>query len=199
MAFFGGATAVGIAFKEGVVLAAEKRYTLGHLVQSKSAKKVFKINEYLGVACAGLISDMTILAKLIGAQASLFMLDNERQLPVEAAAKLMSNIMFNRRFFPYFTEVIIGGFEPEGSKIFVLDPIGSLIPDRYTTTGSGAPIAMGVLEDEYNEDLSLKEAKDLAVRAMIAALKRDSQSGNGVDLLIIDKKGVKEEYIKFES
>ncbi len=160
---------------------------------------MFKINEYLGVACAGLISDMTILAKLIGAQASLFMLDNERQLPVEAAAKLMSNIMFNRRFFPYFTEVIIGGFEPEGSKIFVLDPIGSLIPDRYTATGSGAPIAMGVLEDEYNEDLSLKEAKDLAVRAMIAALKRDSQSGNGVDLLIIDKKGVKEEYIKFES
>lgn len=181
------------------MLAAEKRYTLGHFVQSKSAKKAFKINEYLGVACAGLISDMTILAKLIAAQAKLFMLDNERQLPLEAAAKLISNIMFNRRFFPYFTEVIVGGFESEGSKIFVLDPIGSLIPERYTATGSGAPIAMGVLEDEYKENLSLKEAKDLAMRAMIAALKRDSQSGNGVDLLIIDKKGVKEEYVNFES
>ena len=62
------------------------------------------------------------------------MLDNDRQLPVEAAAKLISNIMFNRRFFPYFTEVILGGFELEGSKIFVLDPIGSLIPERYLLT-----------------------------------------------------------------
>ncbi|MEM2921015.1 MAG: proteasome subunit beta, partial [Candidatus Bathyarchaeia archaeon] len=68
-----------------------------------------------------------------------------------------------------------------------------VIPDKYATVGSGAEIAVGVLEAGYRDNLSIEEGKELAIRAMKAALARDATSGNGIDLMIISKDGLKEE------
>ncbi|MEM2102272.1 MAG: archaeal proteasome endopeptidase complex subunit beta [Candidatus Bathyarchaeia archaeon] len=192
-----GATTIGVVFKEGVILAAEKRVSYGYFIMSKGGKKVFKVTDTIGAACAGLVSDMQLLLRDVEAYANLYRLDAGRPVSVKAAAKIMSNLLFNTRFIPLITQTIVGGIDDEGPSLYVLDVLGSLIPDKYAAVGTGAEIAMGVLEEGYKENMNQKEVKDLVVRAMKSAISRDSMSGNGVDFLIITKEGIEEQYMPF--
>ena len=188
-----GATTIGLVFKDGVILAAEKRVSYGYFIISKGGKKVFKIADTIGAACAGLVSDMQSLVRDVEAYANLYRLDNNRPITVRATSKVMANLLFNSRFMPLITQTIVGGVDDEGASLYVLDVLGSLIPDKYAAVGTGAEIAVGMLEEDFREGMSLKEAKDLLVRAIKSAISRDSMSGNGIDFLIITKKGSEEE------
>jgi len=192
-----GATTIGLVFKDGVILAAEKRVSYGYFIVSKGGKKVFKITDNVGAACAGLVSDMQSLVRDVEAYANLYRLDSNRPITVRATAKVMANLLFNSRFMPLITQTIVGGLDDEGATLYVLDVLGSLIPDKYAVVGTGAEIAIGVLEEGYKEGMTAKEAKELVVRATKAAISRDAMSGNGMDFLIITKKGVEEETLPF--
>lgn len=191
-----GATTIGVVCTDGVILASEKRVTYGHFVMSKGGQKVFKITDQIGVACAGLVGDMQILTREVEAQANLFGMDVGRQISVRAAAKLMANILFNRRYAPLITQTIVGGIDEEGPSLYVLDVLGSLLPDKYAAVGSGTEIAMGVLEDNYMDDMNIADAKILVSKAIRSAISRDAMSGDGIDYLLISKEGVKKESIK---
>lgn len=195
--FVPGATTVGVVCTDGVILASEKRVSYGYLVVSRVGKKVFKITDRIGAACAGLISDMQILIREVEAYANLYRLDLGRPISARSAAKVMSNLLFNRRLFPLITQTIVGGMDEEGASIYVLDVLGSVIPDKFAAVGSGAEIAVGVLEEGYKEDMTMEEAKTLVVRAVKSAVSRDVMSGDGADFLTITKKGIEEESIKF--
>ncbi len=197
MAWIPGATTVGIVCTDGVVLASEKRVTYGGFIMSKGGKKVFKVTDTIGVACAGLVGDMQILAREVEAQAKLFSMDVGRPITVKAASKLMANILFNRRYAPLYTQTIVGGLDEDGATLYVLDVLGSLIPDKYAAVGSGTETAIGVIEEAYKETMTVKEAKELVTRAIKAAVTRDAMSGDGIDFLIITKEGVAEESAKF--
>jgi len=197
MAWIPGATTIGVVCRDGVILASEKRVSYGYLVVSKGGKKVFRITDQIGAACAGLVGDMQILTREVEAQANLYSMDVGRPISVRSAAKLMSNILFNRRYAPLITQTIVAGLDEEGPSLYVLDVLGSLIPDKYAVVGSGTEIAMGVLEDGYKEDLKIKEAKDLVTRSIKSAISRDAMSGDGIDFLIVTKEGITEESIKF--
>ncbi len=197
MAWIPGATTIGAVFHDGVILASEKRVAYGYLIVSKGVKKVFKITDQIGAACAGLVGDMQILAREVEAQANLYSMDVGRKVSVRSAAKLMANILFNRRYAPLITQTIVGGLDEEGPSLYVLDVLGSLIPDKYAAVGSGTELAIGVLEEGYKETMKLKEIKELVTRAIKSAISRDVMSGDGIDFLIITKDGVAEESIKF--
>jgi proteasome beta subunit len=197
MAWIPGATTIGAVFHDGVILASEKRVAYGYLIVSKGAKKVFKITDQIGAACAGLVGDMQILAREVEAQANLYSMDVGRKVSVRSAAKLMANILFNRRYAPLITQTIVGGLDEEGPSLYVLDVLGSLIPDKYAAVGSGTEIAIGILEEGYKEGMKLKEVKELVTRAIKAAISRDVMSGDGIDFLIITQEGVAEESVKF--
>ena len=192
-----GATTVGIVCKDGVILASEKRISYGNLVLSRAGKKVFKITPNIGAACAGLVSDMQILIREAEAYANLFRLEANRPITVRAVAKLISNLLFSHRLFPQITQTIVGGVDEDGPSLYVLDVLGSNIPDNYTAVGSGAEMAMGVLEESYREGMTIDEGKELAKRAIKSAISRDAMSGDGIDILIITKDGIEEESIKF--
>jgi len=192
-----GATTLGMVFSEGVMLASEKRVTYGSFVTSKAGKKVFRITDHIGAACAGLVSDMQILIREVEAYSNLFELDVSRKISVRSAAKVMSNLLFGRRLFPLITQTIIGGMDDDGPSIYVLDVLGSVIPDKYAAVGTGAEIAVGVLEENYTEEMNLQKAKDLTLRAMKSGISRDAMSGNGIDLLVFMKEGMSEESVKF--
>ncbi len=192
-----GATTVGVVFADGVILASEKRVSYGYMVMSRVGKKVFRLADHIGAACAGLVSDMQVLVREVGAYANLFRMDTGRPMPVKSAAKVMSNLLFGRRLVPLITQTIVGGMDDEGPSLYVLDVLGSVIPDKYAAVGSGAEIAVGVLEQEYKDGIGTAEAKDLAIRAVKSAISRDVMSGDGVDLLVITKEGMQEESIKF--
>jgi len=197
MAWIPGATTIGVVCRDGVILASEKRVSYGYLVISKGGKKVFKITGQIGAACAGLVGDMQILAREVEAQANLYSMDVGRPISVRSTAKLMSNILFNRRYTPLITQTIIGGLDDEGPSLYVLDVLGSLIPDKYAVVGSGTEIAIGVLEEGYKEDVKIKDAKELVTRSIKSAISRDVMSGDGIDFLIITKEGITEETTKF--
>ena len=197
MAWIPGATTIGAVFHDGVILASEKRVAYGYLIVSKGVKKVFKITDQIGAACAGLVGDMQILTREVEAQANLYSMDVGRKVSVRSAAKLMANILFNRRYAPLITQTIVGGLDEEGPSLYVLDVLGSLIPDKYAAVGSGTEIAIGILEEGYKEGMKLKEVKELVTRAIKAAISRDVMSGDGIDFLIITPEGVAEESVKF--
>ena len=190
-----GATVVGITYKDGVILGAEKRLTYGTQVVSRSGKKVFKISNTVGAACAGMVADMQVLVREMTSYVYVREIELHRPLPPNAVAKLMSVMMFERRFAPLLTQVIVGGVDG-ASSIYVLDPLGSVIPDEYATVGTGAEVAIGVVEAGYKKGMTEDEAKELALKAIRAAILRDAASGDGVDLLIITKDGIREETIK---
>ncbi|MEM2465740.1 MAG: archaeal proteasome endopeptidase complex subunit beta [Candidatus Bathyarchaeia archaeon] len=192
-----GATTVGIVCRDSVILASEKRVSYGYLVVSRGGKKVFKITDHIGAACAGLVSDMQILVREVEAYANLYNMDVGRPISVRSAAKLMSNLLFANRLAPLITQTIVGGIDDEGASLFVLDVLGSVIPDKFAVVGSGAEIAIGVLEESYREGLSMEEGRELVVRAIKSAISRDVMSGDGIDFLFITKDGAREESIKF--
>ena len=197
MVWVPGATTIGVVCHDGVILASEKRVAYGYLIVSKGVKKVFKITDQIGAACAGLVGDMQILVREVEAQANLYSMDVGRRISVRSAAKLMANILFNRRYAPLITQTIVAGMDEEGPSLYVLDVLGSVISDKYAVVGSGTEIAMGVLEEGYKDDMKLKDAKELVTRSIKSAISRDVMSGDGIDFLIVTKEGITEESIKF--
>jgi len=188
-----GATTIGLVCRDGVVLASEKRVSWGRLVMSRSGRKVFKLTPNIGLAFAGLVSDMQALAREAGAYATLFNLENTRPITVRAMSKLISNILFQRRLFPLLMETLVGGVDGEGPAVYALDPVGSVIPDKFVSAGTGAPIAMGLLEANYKEDMDLEAGAELALQAIKSAVARDVVSGDGVDMLLIKADGMEEQ------
>ena len=186
-----GATAVGITYDNGVLLASERRVSYGNFVVNKNTKKTFSVTDHVGAACAGMVADMDVLVRQVSALSKIRRLETRRNVQPNSIAKLMSVIMFERRYFPLLTQVIVGGITDQ-PEIYTLDPLGSVLPDRYAAVGTGAEMALGVMDADFSDTLDEEKATALALRAIRSSIQRDSASGDGIDLLIINKDGKKE-------
>ncbi len=186
-----GTTTVGLKFKDGVVFATERRATMGNLIAHKATDKIFKIDDHIGATIAGGVGDAQSLMKYISAEVALYRLRNGARISVESAATLTANILHSSRFYPFYVQTLLGGVDDNGPALFSLDPTGGVIGDKMISTGSGSPVAYGVLEDRYHEDMDVEEGIDVAVRAIQSAMERDAFSGNGVMVAVVTKEGFK--------
>ena len=186
-----GTTTLGMICKDGVIIAAERRATMGTLIAHKATKKLYKIDEHLALATAGLVGDLQVLSRYLSGEVNLYRMKRDRQIPIKSAATLMSNILNQRKFAPYYVQLVLGGWDADGGHVYSLDAAGGAIPDKYTSAGSGSPYVLGVLEDQYKDGLSVDEGIDIAARAITAAMGRDSASGNGIDIAVINEKSFK--------
>lgn len=190
-----GTTTVGMICKDGVVLAAEKRSTLGYLVASKESIKIFPLEKHLALTIAGASGDAQALVRYMKAECKLFGIQTKRKISVRGAATLLSNILQSGRwtFLPYMVQLIIAGYDDSGPSIYTLDAIGSAEEEKkFFSTGSGSPIALGVLESRYKDGIPTEEGIKVAVDAIKAAVERDIASGGkGIDVAVITKEGVK--------
>jgi proteasome beta subunit len=193
--FMPGATVVGISYNEGVLLAAEKRVSFGNFVVNKNIKKTFTVTDHVGAACAGMVADMQVLVRQVEALAKIRRLETRREVPPNSIAKLMSVIMFERRYFPLLTQVIVGGIN-EKPEIYTLDPLGSVLPDDYAAVGTGAEMALGIMDAEFKPNMSEEKVRELATRAIRGAIQRDTSSGEGIDILYMTRSGHREETLK---
>ncbi len=193
--FMPGATVVGISYNDGVILAADKRVSFGNFVVNKNIKKTFSVTDHVGAACAGMVADMQVLVRQVEALAKIRKLETRRDVPPNSIAKLMSVIMFERRYFPLLTQVIVGGIN-EKPEIYTLDPLGSVLPDDYAAVGTGAEGALGIMDAEFKPNMSEEAVKELASRAIRSATQRDTASGDGIDILYITRTGHREETIR---
>ncbi|MDH7564464.1 MAG: archaeal proteasome endopeptidase complex subunit beta [Candidatus Bathyarchaeota archaeon] len=187
-----GTTTIGAACKDGVILASDTRVTMGMYVAHKQGKKVYKIDDHLGMTIAGTVADAQRTVDILIANAQLYRLNMNRPMPISAAARLIANLLFSARYVPLLTQVLIGGVDDTGAHVFSLDPFGSLTEEKLVSTGSGSPVAYGVLEDEFKEGMSVKEGMPIIAKAVNAAMKRDAASGNNYNIVVIDEKGYRE-------
>ena len=185
---FEGTTTVGITCKDGVVFASERRASMGNLVAHKVAEKIFKIDNHIAATIAGSVADAQSLMKIISAETALYRLRNGKDISLEAAAAVSSNILHSS---PAYVQTLIGGVDDTGASIYSLDAAGGMIKDTFISTGSGSTFAYGVLEDRFHEDITVEEAKELALRAIKAATERDTYSGNGFLVAEVTKHGYK--------
>jgi len=186
-----GTTTVGITCKDGVVFATERRATIGNLIAHKVADKIFKVDEHIAATVAGSVADAQTLMKYLKAEAALYKMRNSERISIEGVAALASNILHSNRFYPLIVQALLGGVDDTGAKIYSLDPTGGMILDKFISTGSGSPIAYGVLEDRYTEDLYVEEAIDVAIKALKSAIERDTFSGNGIRVATVTEEGFK--------
>ncbi|AFK21914.1 archaeal proteasome endopeptidase complex subunit beta [Pyrococcus sp. ST04] len=190
-----GTTTVGIKVKDGVVLAADTQASLDHMVETLNIRKIIPITDRIAITTAGSVGDVQVLARILEAEARYYYFTWGRPMSTKAMANLLSNILNEHKWFPYLVQIIIGGYVDEPT-IANLDPFGGLIFDDYTATGSGTPFAIAVLEEGYRKNLGIEKAKELAIKAVRAAGKRDVYTGSKkVQVVTITKEGMKEEFV----
>lgn len=182
-------TIVGIKTREGVVLGSDKRASKGFFIGSKITQKIAKIDDTLAIAIAGQLSDAEYLIKVAKAERKLMELRRGFPLTVRESTRLIANLAYSglKNYQPYFVELLVAGVDDEGAHVFTADMSGAIIEEDFASSGSGSPIAYGVLESVYREDMTNDEAKEMAAKAVRAAMERDPGSGNGIDTLAIPK------------
>jgi len=187
---FHGTTTVGLVFKGGVVIAADKRASTGSIIASKRAVKIHKITDYIAMTISGTVADAQVLVRWLRTRAQVFRLNVEREPTVIELVSLLSNVMHSyfKRLIPFITHFIVGGVDISGPHIVFLDHAGSMQEEKFIATGSGSPMALGVLEDGFKEDLTRDEAIRLTLTALRSAILRDVFSGDGIDLAVITRK-----------
>ena len=183
-----GTTTVGVVCKDGVVLASDKRATMGNYIASKDVLKIAPINDRIAMTIAGGVGDAQSLIRWMKAEIKLYELKNRKQMSVEAAATLLANILSQYKYYPFFVQILVGGMD-EAPHVYSVDMLGGVTEETHTSTGSGSPIAMGLIEEIYDPGMDVKEGTKVAIKAVNTAMKRDSASGEGVSVLVITKNG----------
>jgi len=188
-----GTTTIGVVGKDGVILASDTRVTSGAgFVAHKHGKKVYQIDDHLAMTISGAVADAQWTVDILKANARLYKLNMGRPMPVASAARLIANLFFSARLAPFIAQILVAGVDATGPHVYSLDPFGSLTEDKCVATGSGSPIAYGVLEDQYKEDMEIKGLLPIVVRALDSAMKRNSFTGDSFDVAVIDAQGYRE-------
>ncbi len=184
-----GTTTVGLVCKDGVILASDRRATMGYYIANKKTPKIHMISDRIGMTIAGGVGDAQTLVRWMQSEIKLYELKHSRKMTVEAASTLLANILANYKYYPFYVQLLVGGVD-EKPHVYSVDMLGGVTEEDITATGSGSPIAMGVLEEMFIRDGSVKDNAPIAARAVGAAIKRDAGSGEGVDILIITPHGI---------
>ena len=188
-----GTTTCALSCSDGVVLAADTRASAGMFIADKHVMKIQNVDKHLGMTIAGGVADAQNLVDTMRYNANLYRINNKRIIPVKSAARLCSNILFNQRYFPYYVQIIMAGYEGKGTgQVYNIDLFGSLTEEKFISTGSGSPVAYGYLESEFKENMSVDEAYMVALQAIAAAIRRNAGTGDGINVVIIDKNGYRE-------
>jgi proteasome beta subunit len=189
-----GTTTCALTCKDGVVLAADTRASAGFFIADKHVMKIQKVDKHIGMTMAGGVADAQNLVDIMRYNANIYRLTNKDPIPIKSAARLCSNVLFNQRYFPYFVQIILAGADKtkEEGQIYNIDLFGSMTSEKFISTGSGSPVAYGYLETEFKENLTVNDAYKLAIQAIAAAIRRNSGTGDGINVVIIDKDGYRE-------
>jgi len=187
-----GTTTCALTCSDGVVLAADTRASAGFFIADRHVMKIQKVDRHLGMTIAGGVADAQNLVDIMRYNANIYRITNKELMPVKSASRLCSNVLFNQRYFPYYVQIIVAGYDKEGGQIYNIDLFGSMTSEKFISTGSGSPVAYGYLESEFKEGLGVNDAYKIAIRAIAAAIRRNAGTGDGINTVIIDKDGYRE-------
>jgi len=183
-----GTTTVGIDAGGAVVLATDMRASMGRMVSSKDVQKVEQVHPTAGLTIAGSVSAAQSLIETLRVESNLFEVRRSKVMSMQALSTLTANLLRSGSFL--IVSPILGGVDDEGSHVYSIDPLGGTTEEEYAVSGSGSQYALGVLEQEYDDDISVEDARTVAAKAIKSAMERDTASGNGINLAVVDEDGV---------
>ena len=189
-----GTTTVALATEDAVVLATDMRASGGRMVASKNVQKVEEIHPTGALTIAGSVSAAQNLISNLKAEVRLYESRRGEDMSIQALATLTGNFLRSGAFF--IVSPLLGGVDDDGAHVYSLDPLGGTTEEEYAVSGSGSPYALGVLEQEYEDGLSVEEARQIAARCIQSAMERDTASGNGLNLAVVTDEGVEIEKYK---
>ncbi len=190
---YSGTTTVGIECSDGIVFATDTRVMAGsYFIAHKHGKKIYQIDKHLAMTIAGGVADAQNVVDTLKYFSGLYRLERRLPIPVKSAARLTANVLFSSRLFPYIADVLVGGVDDIGASIFNIDLFGTLIQEKCVSTGSGSPVAYGILESEFKEGLPVSKGMLLATKAVRAAMSRNAGTGDSFDVSSITKDGYSE-------
>jgi proteasome beta subunit len=184
-----GTTTVGIKASDGIVLCADMRASAGYFIANNNTMKIQQLARHAGMTMAGGVADAQNITDVLRYHANIHRVQKNENIPIRSLARLCSLLFHQNRGYPFIADILIGGYDKEGPALVNIDMFGSVEEKKYVTTGSGSPVAYGVLEDEYKENLKVDEAKIIALRAVKAAIVRNIGTGDGINVAVIDKDG----------
>ena len=184
-----GTTTVAIKVKDGVVLCADMRASAGYFIANNNTMKIQKIEQHAGLTLAGGVADAQNIVDVLRYHANVHRIQNQEPIPIKSLARLTSLMFHQNLGYPFIADILVGGYDNQGPQLFNIDMFGSVEEKNYVTTGSGSPVAYGLLEEEYKDNLTLDEAKSIALRAVKAAITRNIGTGDGINVALIDKNG----------
>lgn len=196
-----GTTGLALRFKDGVIIAADRRVSAGYYIASTQGKKIHKLTEKIGIGISGLVSDAMALVELIQAELKIFRFENEYEPTVKVASYLLATVMHSgyRRYQPFYAQLLVAGTDQTGGHIYSLDPSGAVHEEPFATIGSGTMLAMGVLESDYSDGMTREKAEKLVIKALKSAIGRDLATGDGIDMYIITTDEIEEKKVEITS
>ncbi|MBU0930202.1 MAG: proteasome subunit beta [Nanoarchaeota archaeon] len=193
-----GTTTVGIVCSDGIILAADKRATLGGgYVINHDIEKVIILTENIAVTMAGNVSDVQLLLKLLKAEIQIKKMRREKDGSVKEAANLLARMVYNNirkmSMLQGVSHFILAGRDESGIHLYDIFPDGSINEVKtYVSSGSGSIYgAYSVFDTLYNKGINIADGTKLVVKAINAAMQRDTASGDGIDIVAITDKGIK--------
>jgi proteasome beta subunit len=181
-----GTTTVALAAADGVVVAADRRVSLGgRFVASKDAEKVAQVHPRGVVATAGSASGAQTFADRLRAEVDLYEARRGERMSATALTRTASRLVRGLGAVP-----LLGAVDDDGPRVAEVGHDGAVLVDDYAAQGSGLQLVYGVLEQRYERGLDVDAAAGIAGDAVRAASERDTASGNGLTVARVTADGV---------
>lgn len=181
-----GTTIVALRAPDSVVMAADKRMSLGgRFTANKDVRKIDQVHPTAAMAISGSVGPAQDVVRSLRAEASLYESRREEPMSMTALSNAAGDLVRGTPVVP-----LLAGVDESGGHVYELDGGGSVMEDRYAAGGSGMQVAYGVLERRVETDADVDEATQTAVAAVEAASERDTASGDGVTVATITGAGV---------
>ncbi|CAD5171492.1 proteasome subunit beta type-1-like [Musa acuminata AAA Group] len=205
-----GGTCVAIAGADYCVIAADTRLSVGYSIYTRDYSKICKLADKCVMASSGFQGDLKALQKNLAAKHLIYQHQHNKQMSCPAMAQLLSNTLYYKRFFPYFTFNILGGLDSDGKGcVFTYDAVGSYERVGYSAQGTGAGLIIPVLDNQLKSPSPLllpakdavtplleMEAVDLVKDVFASATERDIYTGDKVEILVINASGIRQELME---
>ena len=190
-----GTTTVGLVCSDGVVLTTDTRASMGYYIASRTVNKIAVIDNHCAVTIAGGVADAQYAIDQLKYHAKIYKLEKNEGLPISSIARLTSNLFYStlhQKFSLLYADILVVGIDHEGPQLYNIDMFGTLTKEEYYSTGSGSPVAYGILESEFKQSLTVDEAMPIAVKAVYGAILRNSGTGDGLNIVTIRENNLKE-------
>jgi proteasome beta subunit len=191
-AIYHGTTTLGLVCSDGVVLATDTRVTAGGFIAHKRGKKLLRVDNNLAMTISGGVADAQNVVDILRYYANLYRVERSKLMPVRSAAQMVSNVLFANRLYPLLADVLVGGVDSTGGSMYEVDFFGGVHGSKMVATGSGSPVAYGILESEFKENMPAAKVYPIAAKAIISAMKRNVHTGDHFDVAVIDASGFRE-------